>query len=88
MAPLQVESVQLKANRIVAEKEEKSAGGILDVLALPDLNQRLHPQRLHLNLQPVALLRELLVARAVSAAVVTAQQEERILTSASRRDDY
>ena len=86
MAPLQVESVLLKVNRIVAEKEEKSAGGILDVLALLDLNQRLHPQRLHLSLQPVALLRELLVARAVSAAVVTAQQEERILTSASKRN--
>lgn len=88
MAPLQVESVLLKVNRIVAEKEEKSAGGILDVLALPDLNQRLHPQRLHLSLQPVALLRELLVARAVSAAAVTVQEKEGIRTSASRRDDY
>lgn len=86
MAPLQVESVQLKVKRIVVEREEKCAGGMQDVLVLQVLllRLRLRPQRLHPNLQPVALVRDFLVARIATAAVVTAQVKEGILTNASK----
>mmetsp|Transcript_29063 Transcript_29063/g.41542 ORF Transcript_29063/g.41542 Transcript_29063/m.41542 type:complete len:207 (+) Transcript_29063:1440-2060(+) len=79
---LQVTSARPSAKRIVADEEERLVGGmtLVQVHQVPLPRLLLHLQRL----QAIALLRALLVARVVTAAVVTAHVEERTLTSASK----